>query len=832
MKRGTINVEVTVAPTPPAMLKSFLVVSLRKVLNNKGAAWLNILCLTLGLATCLFIFNYLLFELSFDRDQRDSSIFRVESVVSRSADAPYYDAFCRLSVGPTLRQKYPFIRQATRLIPFSEEGFGHFLYQRSDTLEQKVFLERVYYAENSFPSVFPLRFLAGDKATALQEPNSLLLSQSAARQIFREEMAGGLSLIGRELKARHGLLSNEKLVVTGVFADLPDNTHLKFDALIAGPMFQLEEDALRRIRSAYTYVSIDAETDLPATLMADDQETAKERFFLRPVEDIHTTPAVSNNPEPGTDSNLLLFLALTGVIVMMLAISNYTNNTILNSFDRAKEIGLRKLMGIKPRQLVGTFVGEALLINGVAGVLAVIFFRMGVNLALAFGKADASSGIINPVDYQSIIAQNLAANSLLLLCLVSVSTLLSSLYPALYFNSLNPVVLLRGKLQIASSRVVGGASRVVRSLLVFQVAVSVFFLSGVYIVFSQLRHMEAHDKRPMELNVKAIFPGASTASPLFTVNALDRLDELIRNGDIRKVAFSNLYEGAIRSTGKLAITGLDETVMDTIPNNTLLVVDHSYWSDPAQAFVSGRNFSKSFAQDDRKVVVNEAAMRKLGVEVADSLVGRNLKTIGGTFQIIGVVREASTQAQLYVTGFAYRTYLDLVLQYPGTAGKSVHDFLQQMEILLSSPFPFISLLRREYQSQRLVEKAMLNMFLFFSAMAVFIANIGMYGLSAFITQKRAKEIGLRKILGATTYHALWVLVLDFLKLAFIGSMIAIPVVIWGGNLWLENYYSRISIGPLLVGIPALAILLISLAVVAEKCWKAAAVSPIVVLAER
>lgn len=798
------------------MLKSFLLITLRNILNNKGSAWLNILCLTLGVATCLFIFNYITYEFSFDQQfEEKSHIFRLERVVSGKNSESYFDAFSTIAAGPYLQEQKE-IAQFTRLVPFSEEGVAHFRYQRSDTAELRVYLESVYYADPSIISLFPIDWLQGDSSMVLLKPNSVVLSWSSAQRIFPEEMKNGISVLGREFKSNRPGLFSKSYTVTGIFSDLPSNTHLKFDALVATPLSDLHESS-----HTYTYVSI------AANAARSNDDAAKEAgFFLRPMQEIHLSPFVSNNPEPGTSKELLLFLAFIGMIVMLLAISNYTNTTILNSFDRAKEIGIRKLMGITPSQLISTFVGEAFLVNCIAGLLAIVFFRVGINLALIYGKADQTSAIINPIDYQSIIEQNLALNGVFLASLLLISTLLSSIYPALYFNSLNPVALLRGKLQLASSRLAGGASRVVRSLLIFQITISVLFLSGVYIVFAQLRHMEEHDRRPFELNVKGVFPGSSMASPLFSRNVFDRIDELVRRGHIRQVEFSNLYEGQIKTTGEVAITGLNGQLPDTLSGNVLLVADYSYWSEPDDSFVAGRNFSKSFGRDDRKMIVNTTVMDRLGVEIADSLLAKMLKTDAGSFEIIGVVAETSPQPRLYVTGFAYRSFLDLTLQYPGKAGESLQDFLGSVKIALSSPLPFISLLSRKYESQRLVEDSILTMFIFFTVMAILIANIGMFGLSSFITQKRGREIGIRKILGASTLNALWVLVFDFLKLALLGAAIATPVVLWGGNLWLDDYGSRISISPGMVLLPVVVILLISLMVVVEKCWKAAVTSPL------
>ncbi len=814
------------------MLKSFLLISLRNIRDNKGAAYLNIACLTLALATCLFIFNYISYEAGHDNYPGAENVYRVETQVIGNSASGFKDALSGSDAGPFLCSNFTELEQFTRLIPFSIEGTAFFRYQRPDAaVEQRVYIEKAYYAENSIFDLFPITLVEGDKVTALTTPNSLLISHSTAKRVFGKEPDTGASIVGKIFTTVETGISDNQFVITGIFEDLPSNSHLKFDALIAGvfPEGSQTGDGIQSSKQVYTYVLGSGKIEQSNTLKKGLPYTMHEEgsIFLRPVKEIHLSSGVSNNPEPGASRGLLIFLASLGVIILLLAITNYTNNTIFNSIERAKEIGIRKLLGIKPGQLIATFIGEALLINVIASIIAVFFYQFGIRLAPLFMKADKTSKVINPIEFQSIGEANLLANAFFLLMVLIVTTFLSSVYPAFYFNSLNPVHLLRGKLQLVGSRLMSGASKTIRSLLIFQLTAAIVFLSSVYIVSSQLRHLEQQRQEALELNVTGIFPGTSGANTLFTKKTKDRFRELIQKGRIRSVAFSNLYKGEIKSRGSVTLGNPGNPGDSPDFKCDLLVIDHHYWSETPEVFIAGQNFHSDFGLDPENLIINAAAVRLLGYEELTDIIGQTLRTNAGPFKVTGVVEDRNfREPSVFATGFRYRTYLDLDLYYPGTVGLSLSRFLHNTQVALSSPLPYFSLLTRDYQNRQLLEQNILKLFMFFTIVAVVIASIGMFALSSFISQKRTKEIGLRKILGATSLSAMGLLIYDFLKLVLIGSVFSIPLILYGSRIWLENYTYRITVGPLMVILPVLMILMVSFTVVSKKCWKTAIANPI------
>ncbi len=802
------------------MLRNFLLISLRNIVKNKGGAYLNLLGLTFGMAACLYIFTYIQYERSYDQYPSDHRIFRIETHSYQTDLLMSSSALTSLNVINQISEEIDYDAIA-RLIPFSEERTALFRYIKPDGKEQKIHIEKVYYTEPSIFKVFPIKMVEGSTPDPLQKPNTILLSVSMAMKIFKQDWEAGNSLIGREFKSAGTGTFKDSYVIAGIFEDLPPNTHLKYDALvsIASPGSGSANAEFSNAESAYTYVLNPSQNSMiPIGELYGDRFRQKQ-LFLRPVHEIHLTTEISNEPESGTSTALLIFLAAIGLIILALACTNYINNTVVNSIYRAREIGIRKVLGAKPKQLILTFIGEAFLVNLLAIALCLFLFRFGVQLTLVW--TNISYPMPGEVSFLSQI--------LFLTILLFVSTLLSSLYPAFYLSTLNPIASLRSKISIADTKQLAGTSGIIKSLLVFQLSASIVFLSGTYIVYRQLEYMKEHDSKAFEFEITGIFPGSSQASTSFTNTAMVFLNEMKGHELIDQVRFSNLYKGSVKTAQMIELLHHRDRHFDPENNSfNFKVVDHSYWKETDKDFLVGGNFSREFGRDHGHLIINESAALALSYQHADSIMGKSFLTKGGNRKIIGVVKNktATDPPTVYATGFQYLTYLHFVLDYPGNAGESLDDYIKKVQHLVSTRLPFFSMLDRSYQAQNHLEHAMLGLFMFFSFLAIAISCMGMFGLSFFITQKRTREIGIRKIHGARAANILAILLYDFLKLIMYAAVFSLPIVIFGSNTWLENYPYRINIDPTVVGLPILSVLIICLIVIAKKCWNASTLSPI------
>ncbi|CAD5267698.1 MULTISPECIES: ABC transporter permease [unclassified Imperialibacter] len=817
------------------MIKNFLLISVRNILRNKGAAYLNILGLTLGMAACIFLFNYIQSHLFYDRLPQAQSVFRVETTTSTRGEITVRDAFTAPVVGPRLANNHVEIASYARLLPFSEYGSAFFKYQKHDSLALSVFVEKAYYADRSILDVLSLTLLQGNRDSALAAPNTLLLSATLAKRIFPQQMENNSSIVGQEFVSAAAGFFEQTYVIGGVFDDRPEKTHLKFDLLVSlsSPATGMDNPGMQQSEVIYTYILVSPDFDVSSIEKAAtspgssaEMETYEKGIFLRPIEDIHLSTEISNEPEDGISPTLLVFLAVIAVIIVVLACTNYVNNAIINSIERAKEIGVRKLLGITPTQLTLTFVGEALLTNTLAGLLSIFFFLFGTKLIVMYTN----------ISYPPVGYSNMAVFVLFLILLILVSTLLSSAYPAFHLSSLNPIDSLRGKTSVINSGNLSKGSSIIRSLLIFQLTSSIIFLSAVYIVYLQLDYIERSGGTSREIKMSGVFPGLPGANAEFT-NQVDRFILHNRGEGIRGIHISNLYQGKIKTMQ--AISGLAPVekqedgiyvklfpgLKDTTFN--LYVIDHQYWKDSSSVFLAGRNF-RNMGDDFNSLVVNESAAKALGFGDPEMAVGQTIDSRGGYHMVVGVVKNQQTDAppSIYVTGFRHRTYMDFVLFYHPNQSENISTFLQEIRFQIGAYFPNFFFLSRGFENRLALEEGMLKMFFFFAIIAIVIANMGMFGLASYVTQKRTKEIGIRKILGAPTHNIMLLLLYDFLKLILIAYLISNPIVWFSAKAWLDDYPFRIGLDPTLILFPVLFILFISTLVIAEKCWQTAIKSPL------
>lgn len=791
------------------MLKNFLLISLRNILKNKGSSYINIVSLTFGIAICLFILHYINYELNYDSEPSENSVYRIETYVYENQEISSIEARTTSSSALYLAEKFDEIENYARLISFSEEGTGLFRKPKGDSTYSSVYIEKVFYAEASIVNLFDLSLTIGDSSNCLTKPNSILLSDETAKQVFQKELDSGESIIGKTLKSPG--LGNVvvEYIVTGIFKDRPNNTHIKFDALVAKSM---AETKASDNMNTYSYLSFSNASLIPEMLTNGvPYPSSDHKLMLRPINEIHLASGISGNPEAGANKRLLIFSSIIALIILLLASTNHTNNTIFNSVDRAKEIGVRKLLGIKPKQLFMTLMGETFLVNGISMLLSLVIFRIGIQLVQVYSDF--------PIPSLSQADTSVYVGAILLLLFLS--TLLSGTYPAFYLTSLSPIASLKSKYELMSSRQFNSAGRVIKYLLIFQLGISVCFLSGLYIVYSQLEYLKEVDQSPLTVQISGIFPGASGVGGKFTERAYYELNEYQKTNALESYAVSNLYKGEVKTIQYLQFDSINNPIK-------LSVMGHQSVKKFAPKFLAGRNFYATFGHDEGNAIITKATMHAAGYQHPDSILDQTLISKGSRWRVIGVIDKLSKleEPEILVTGFRYRTYVDVVLNYPGGKGETLNQFLDKNQYYISKALPFFSLFKRNYQRRDASEKYVMNLFLFLSIMTLIIANMGMLGLASFVTQRRQKEIGIRKVLGAESLHILYVLILDFLKLIVIASLIAIPLVLFASQKWLENYAYRVNMDPIMIILPLLTVLLIALVVVSEKCFKLAVTSPL------
>lgn len=795
------------------MLKSFLLISIRHILKKGWVSGLNIFCLSLGGAICIFVYSYLKFENGFDADFDQHPTYRIERHSIAIGGQVTKDALVPTSWASMLEVQPNYDLITTRIIPYSEERNAFFESLDHEGDHKKLHFTNAYFIEPSALKLFPFEWI--NKLDTVRDSPALFLSRSAAMQVLgTNDLQKPNDLILHAIQ-NNGLPSPD-YQIAGIFEDFPKNSSLTLDVLV---LSNTHAHLFNSSGLAYTYVNtqhkLTTEQQTINSELLDDGET----MYFRPVTSIHFSTGVSNNPNPTGNKFLLIFLATVGLIIMLLSVTNYTVSSIFGTIERMREVGVRKLLGMRPTHLLSSFLTESFIIHLLSGIFAMAMFQYMVANGLPFMPDQKTIGSGNPLDFRTISSVSFSQAILFTLILFSSSTLLSSLYPALYFNRIRPVYLLKGKLQLLNSSLLKGANSVVKVLIIFQLTSSVLFLSGLMIANQELTAANQRDLRSYDLQVRGIFPGLSGSNNTFKKMATLSLNDLKRRELIRDIKYGNLYRNQIQTQGTIDARSDQESAEVSL---TLYVVDHTFWKD-STAFLAGENFHPDFGSDPFHIILNQKALAQLHAGLPQDAIGDSIQSGMGNFKIIGITSDTTTQSVAYVSGFRYRTYLDIALHFDPSINnnKDIYDFIQSAEVNLSTAFPKINLLKRDFQKEQLISQGINIMFLFFSFLALAIAAFGLFNLSSFIVEKRGKEIDIRKLLGAQKLNLISLMSSDLFQLVITASIIAAPIIFLTINFGLNQREHSIELTPLLISIPAMIVLTLALLVAVPKCWQQA-----------
>nr|WKN37475.1 ABC transporter permease [Tunicatimonas sp. TK19036] len=807
------------------MVKNYLIIAWRNLLKNKALSFMMMLGLTLGMAAFTIIMMYVHFEESYDQFHKHAAdIYRVPLVVGKG-DGQNIVPRNFSGAGPDLKEAFPEVLEYTRLR--GVDGTVAFLYQPNQSGEPVVFNEaKIYFAEPSVFNVFDITLLEGDAVTALSEPNTLLLSESAAQRYFGNQEVQGKELVARE----YGLHLPVKVV--GVFKDFPDNSHFKPDFLWSYasqyPYQPYAEHDWQQAALWYTYVLLAPGTDVQAlTRKFPDflaTRTAPEAHItnleLQALTDIHLHSNMVQELEVNGNGNAIYFLWAIALVVIVIAWVNYINLTMVRSAERAQEVGVRKTSGATYRQLIQQFVLESLLINTLSLVLAI-----GI-VYLTIPYFSRLSGAPLSMHFSTEVIKLLAG--------IFVSgTLLSSLYPAWILSSLQPAHAVKGNtLQKKNSGVIFR-----KTLVTFQFAASIILMAGTFIVFQQLQYLQNQDLG-MDINQVLVIrtPDVVTDSTVHQDFEFFR-QQLEQQASISQVAattsipgrMDNLINGGLRQQNAEKDQGI---------NFYFIQVDHQLIPALNFNFLAGGNFTPIHSTNHQGLILNQEALQALGFPNAESAIGEKLSSFSwqGSHPVIGVVEnfhQESLKNQDYPIVMFYNNtirssgYYCVKIQGEHVA---MDKMLATIENAWQTAFPdnpfdyffldtyYNNLYQADYRFQRV--------FGLFTFLAIFIACLGLLALSAYTVLQRSKEIGVRKVLGASVGSILMLLSKEYIKLILIAFAVAIPLTNYFMREWLDTFAFRISIHWWLFALPGMMVLFIALLSVSSQSWKAARRNPV------
>ncbi len=815
------------------MFKNYLVTSLRNIKKHKGYSFLNVLGLAIGMAACLIVILYTRDELSWDRYNRNADrICRVEVVLTRE-DRVMPIAGAGAPLAAAMIEGFPEVEDAVRF----REG-GGVLARYGD----KQFREnRAAYTDPSFFNVFSVPLLEGDRGTALSSPKTLVLSRSTARRYFGQEDAVGKTLQFLEEKP-------EDFLVTGVFEDIPRASHFHFDILISLATLEAAGDPSMASWNTFNFPTYfllrkgasprDLEAELPSLIRTRSETEIRQltggsyadflsktgltlEYRLQPLTRIHLhSPAGLRGFEPAGDIKSVYLFATVALFILILAAVNFVNLSTARSSGRAKEVGLRKVLGSFRGALVRQFLVESLVLSLMA--LAIAALIVGLVLPIfgqLSGKELSMAALGEPVTAALVLAMTLAIG------------LLAGAYPAFFISAFRVSPVLRGE---PAGGPKGGRFR--RALVVFQFAVSVIMIVGTVVVSSQLRFIQT-----MKLGFNKDQVLILRRASLLGGRAETLKEEMLTYPQVLKASLSSfLPVPSAEAIMPVARQG-DPNPRLALPIS-IWTVDHDYIDTLEIKVVTGRNFSREFPTDSQAVLLNQAAVRHFGF---DSPLGQTLVRIeigpGGPsdartvpYTVVGVVEdfhfESLRQAirPLMVRLGESRGNLILRVDTDDVSG-TIGILQKKWEALLpGEPFEYAFLdesFDRMYRSELRLGRT----FGIFAGLALFIGGLGLFGLASFAAVKRTREIGVHRVFGATTLDIVRLLVREFVLLVAAANLVAWPVAFWLMSRWLEGFAYRTRIGWIAFAATGALTLVIALLAVGYQSFKAAATDPAVVL---
>lgn len=807
------------------MFRNYLKIAWRALRKNKAFAAINIVGLAVGMATCLLIVLFVRHELSYDRyHSKADRIVRV-TIKGRIGDNETNMAGIGAPAGPALLRDYPGVESFTR---FYEQGT--FIVKRGTNQFKE---ERIIFTDSTFFDTFSIPLLTSRAGTnpknVLTEPNTVVLTENMARKYF-----GSQNPIGQTLMLGMGGLYR----VTGVCQNVPDNTHFHYDFFASMRSIQLGDKWLTNgmktylvLREGYStnelqaqaqvmvqrYVAPEIKLFTGVTLAEFLQKGNRFDLYFQPLTDIHLRSNLEGEAEPNSDIKYVYIFSLIALFILLIACINFMNLSTAGSVGRAKEVGVRKVLGSGQRQLIRQFLTESMVMVLLALLVAVGL--VGLLLPLFNQLAGKSIG-------PGAITDGWMLPGIALSCLLT--GLLAGGYPAFFLASFKPIRVLKGG-DVVGKQSGGQHTNWVRNTLVtVQFVVSSVLIVGTVIVYQQLRFIQT---KKVGFDKEQVLVLHDTYMLGEGIQAFKT--ELTKLAAVRQVTLAGFLPVGASNKGTEGFQPANGSPQPETYRATTYQVDADYLPTLGMKLVRGRNFSNAFRSDSTAVLINETAAKQFGWKnpigqqistVAESALGRR------TYTIVGVVNDFHFESM-------HQSIAPLVMRYGGDTyqialrvqSSDISALLTVIEkrwkTRTGSPFAY-SFLNERFNTVYASENRIGKLFGIFALLAILIACMGLFGLAAFTTQQRTKEIGVRKVLGASVTSIVGLLSKDFLKLVLIAIVIASPLAWWAMNRWLADFAYKIDIEWWVFALAGLLAVGIALMTVSFQSVKAALMNPV------
>jgi len=792
------------------MIKNYLTIAFRNIKRNKIGSFINVFGLAIGISSCVLIFIFVRNEQGYDKwNPNAKRIYRVVSDLTLTGQTDHL-ALSSFQLGPTLKRDYPEVEHAIRMMPVYKQT----IWQPGKVTQ----LENVYFTDSDCFVVFPFHFISGNPNTALNEPYTIVLTEESARTLFGTSE----NVLGRMLK-----FARASYKVTGVIRQPKNESHLNFSAFISisslpRNYFQtLQYDWFRMSQATYVmFKTEDAgkkfdpkftqfEEKHINPFLRENQLVGRLHFMLQPLPDIHLGKRGEHfeYAEVGNRSYIYIF-SFVAIFILLIACINYMNLATARSTKRAKEVGIRKTAGANRSQLIWQFMSESVFVTLISVLLALCI----TEIMLPF---------FNQLTDKSLMISAFDPGLLLFILVVIVFVgFASGVYPAFYLSRFQPIEVLKSN-NIPKS----GSAQIRKLLVILQFCISITLITGTLVVYMQMQYVKNKDIGFSKDNVYVLRSPPADSS--FNKKFEELKHEFLLNSNIVQVAGSDGIPGE-RGGAILQYVEYNGKKEERLLN--MMPVDYNFLPLLNIPLAAGRNFSKDFASDDTAAfIVNETAVKQFGWKNPVGI--KMLNALGYNGKIIGVAKDfnyaslhTSIEPLVMMLNNKVPAYVLLKVKPQNLA--STISFIDTKWKMFSKKYPLESFfLDKNLDRQYRADEKMLTIFAYFSALTIIIACLGLLALTSFTTEQRTREIGIRKVMGASTYSIVGLLTKDFIKLVLIALIIAAPIAWFAMDKWLQTFAFRIQISAFFILEAGIMALFIAVCTIGYQAYRAANQNP-------
>jgi putative ABC transport system permease protein len=799
------------------MIKDNFRSAFRNIEKRKFYSFINTAGLTLGITSFLFISLFVWHERSYDQFHvNKANIYRLQEDIYNHGILEEQIAGVGAAVGQDLKDNLPEVSRYVRLRRNQVMlSYGEVMFKE----------ERVFFASEDFFNVFTFPLLQGNASTVLKEPFTMVVSEKFARKYFGDE-----DPVGKVMRNNGA----EEYKITGVFKDVPENTHLQVDALFSfNSLYSIFGPQGIQYLTSWGWVGYPTYIELKPGVDPKEFESKMARgielkigeelaradqkivFHLQPLTSIHLSSHFNHEVSANGDQSTVDFLSIIAVLILAMSWINYISLTTARSMERSKEVGIRKVLGSNRTQLVRQFLVESFVFN---------FIAFAVSFLLVILLLPYFSILVNrQFDLSMFTTVKVFELSFLLF---TFGVVCSGVYPALVISGYAPIKVLKGRFQPSS-----GGALLRKGLVLTQFVVSIVLICGTYVIFQQLQFVQSS---PLGVDIEQmlVVQGPTVSDSTYNQKFARFRNQLLSYPEVKEVTASSAVpgRGSRNGSGSVRLVNQDETNINSID---VIYVDEDFVTTYGLQLKTGRTFSKDFNDHGKSVLLNEAAVNLLGFSEPEKLVNEKILVYGDTLFIAGVLSNYHQQslkkkveplifacdrgaATFYSIKIKSRSAISSIVEKTETEFKK--DFT-------GNPFNYF-FLDDYYNEQYKSDQQFGQLFGLFTTIGILIACLGLFGLSSYLVLQRTKEIGIRKVLGASIRQIAILVSKDFILIVLLANLIAWPVAYWVMNGWLNNFAYRMELGVLIFIVPGVSALFLALITVSSQSIKAALINPI------